>query len=107
MQVRQTGDSPSTSYADNVSVTAECSGTEKLDPGWLGVLYRPTVPTTKDSKVRATACRAGHASQAPRAHKEACKQLGHAIKPPRGVGGHKPCSLNAQKQTACASAAAP
>jgi hypothetical protein len=52
-QVAHAQDDPvETDTVDRVTVVAECSGSERSDPGWLASLYRPEVPSIKEAKVR-------------------------------------------------------
>ena len=34
-----------------LDVAVECYGSERIDPGWVGLLYRPDVPAIKDGRV--------------------------------------------------------
>jgi hypothetical protein len=54
-QVRRAVDAPAAAAADGsaevLQLLFECSGSERVDPSWVGHLYKPEVTAIKDHKV--------------------------------------------------------
>ncbi|KAF8058458.1 hypothetical protein HT031_005582 [Scenedesmus sp. PABB004] len=51
VKVRRLPDAPPPPGGDALSLSFECAGSERVDPSWVGALYRPEVTATKDSRV--------------------------------------------------------
>lgn len=54
MQVRRSAEPPvpANVSSEQLQLSFECSGSERVEPSWVGHLYRPDVTAVKDNRVR-------------------------------------------------------